>query len=551
MTSPANAFKQLQLLRQAFFDLLPARIVKIEAGWHDVAGGAWNIAAAKELHLLLHNLTGSAGTFGLPDVSQLARTADLELEALLTAHGDPTHGQLEAMTMAIAELRQAAAIEQPKPLSPLMSATASLKKLVYLIDDDNDFTQDMVRSLGYFSYEVRTFGRPEALRTALQREMPAVILIDIMFPDDAAGIAAVQELRHSHPGLPPLVFISAREDFEARLGAVRAGCSAYFTKPIDIGAMVDCLDRLTRVQPREPHRVLIVDDSPQEAAAYALALHGAGIETNVVADPMTVTAKLADFMPDLILMDVNMPQCTGIELAAAIRQLGAYLSIPIVFLSAETNRDRQLSAMREGGDDFLTKPIKTEHLVASVLARVERARTIRSFMLRDSLTGLFNHTRIKEQLATEVARARRGKTDLAFAIIDFDHFKSVNDTCGHPVGDRVIKSVARLLQQRLRSTDIIGRYGGDEFAVILPGTHADQAREVLDNIRASFHALRHHSAHGEFASSFSCGVAVFNKFDSTTLLLDAAGRALYEAKQAGRNRVVIAEIPRAQAGVTA
>jgi len=541
MTTSTKTLERLQLLREAFFEQLPARIRKIETDWLNLAGGAWNNAAAKELRFLLHNLTGSAGSFGLPDVGLLARAADHMIEALLRASTDPTHEQLEAMTRAIAELQQAAVIERPKPLSPLVAATATLRKLVYLVDDDHGFAQDLVQSLDYFGYEVRVFKNFETLRPALQREAPAAIVIDIMFPDDMVGTAEVEKLRKTNPDLPPLIFISVRDDFEARLGAVRAGCSAYFTKPIDTGAIVDCLDQRTRVQPREAYRVMVVDDSPLEAASYALTLQSAGIETSIVNNPMQVTARLADFLPDLILMDLNMPQCSGSELAAAIRQLDAYLSVSIVFLSSETDRDRQLSALRDGGDDFLTKPIKPEHLVASVLVRVERARIIRSFMLRDSLTGLFNHTRIKEQLATEVVRARRSKADLTLVMVDIDHFKSVNDTYGHPVGDRVIKSISRLLLQRLRTTDIVGRYGGEEFAAILPGTDAEQARGVLDNIRATFHALRHHSAQGDFVSSFSCGIAVFPKFDSATLLLDAADRALYEAKQAGRNRVVIAK----------
>jgi diguanylate cyclase (GGDEF)-like protein len=211
-----------------------------------------------------------------------------------------------------------------------------------------------------------------------------------------------------------------------------------------------------------------------------------------------------------------------------------------VFLSAETSLDKQLSAMSLGGDDFLIKPIQAEHLIRAVSSRAQRSRVLRSFMVRDSLTGLLNHTRTKEQLDFEVARARRQNGALSFAMIDIDHFKSVNDTYGHPVGDRVIKSLSRLLQQRLRKTDVIGRYGGEEFAVILPNTDGPSAVKVFDVIREGFAQIRQRAEREEFGVTFSCGVAPFPVYANSAALSVAADKALYQAKQGGRNRMMLA-----------
>ena len=152
-----------------------------------------------------------------------------------------------------------------------------------------------------------------------------------------------------------------------------------------------------------------------------------------------------------------MPNCHGKELAAAIRQENAYLPIPIVFLSAEDDTSKQLDVMTIGGDDFLVKPIHPEHLVAAVVTRAKRFRALRGLMVRDSLTGLLNHTTTNEQTKIELARARRIKNSLSFALLDIDHFERVNDQYGHPAGDRVIKSLSNLLKKRLRATDVIGR----------------------------------------------------------------------------------------------
>jgi diguanylate cyclase (GGDEF)-like protein len=235
---------------------------------------------------------------------------------------------------------------------------------------------------------------------------------------------------------------------------------------------------------------------------------------------------------------MHMPGCTGLELAAVIRQQEAYVSVPIVYLSAETDVDKQLAAMRQGGDSFLTKPIRPEHLISAVLGRVERLRVLRSFMVRDSLTGLLNRTVLKEPLATEVARAARNGHATSFAMVDIDPFKLVNDTYGHSTGDHVIKSLSRLLQQRLRKTDVVGRYGGEEFAIILPNTTEAQAVKLLDELRVGFSQVRHQSEGREFYVTISAGVATSSNFPVANQLNNAADRALYRAKAQGRNCVI-------------
>jgi PleD family two-component response regulator len=165
-------------------------------------------------------------------------------------------------------------------------------------------------------------------------------------------------------------------------------------------------------------------------------------------EPIQAMAELADFQPDLIILDMYMPACTGTELAKVIRHNDRYVSVPIIYLSAEDDLDKQLDAMSEGGDDFLTKPIKPRHLITTVRNRAARARNLKARMVRDSLTGLYNHTHILQLLEDCSFRARRENKPLSFAMLDIDHFKRVNDSHGHPMGDRVIKSLALFLKQR-------------------------------------------------------------------------------------------------------
>lgn len=527
-------------MHDSFYAQLPGRVRALEVSWRGLAKDGWTIEAARRTRLLLHNLTGSAGTFGFGGLSSTSREMEITLSRLIEAGHAPTNAQLLQMSQLLDALKEAASTEQPRPLTLPLKATNESRNLIYMIGDDEGFAHNTSMQLRVFGYDVHFFGGPKELKTALEQKLPAAILVDIKFEGDVPRTHAMQHLRDIYTELPPLVFISVRDDFVARLGAARAGCSGYFTKPVDIPTLIDCLDYLTKTQPEEPYRILIVDDSPLDAAAHALHLRYAGFRTLAITDPMTVMAKLVEFTPDLILMNLNMPECNGMELAAVIRQEGNYLSTPIVFLSAETDRGRQLTAMRNGGDDFLTKPVKPSHLSALVQIRAGRGRILRSHMVRDSLTGVLNHNRVKEQLTAEVARAKREKGQLTLAMIDIDQLKAINDAHDHPAGDRVIKSLARLLQQRLRTTDIIGRFRGGEFMAILLGTRADQALDIIDNIRASFNTVKNRSKTEEFTSSFSCGLVSFTELSTPAQMLETAESALAEAKKTGRNRIIIA-----------
>jgi diguanylate cyclase (GGDEF)-like protein len=414
-------------------------------------------------------------------------------------------------------------------------------RCIFLVEDDAVQARDLALQIGHFGYAVHVFHDLAALKQAICHTRPSTIIMDVMFPEGhLAGVEVITEIRQLHETPIPVMFISSRGDIQARLQAVRAGGSAYFTKPVNVSTLIDQLDTLTTPEQPEPYRVLIIDDDTDIAIFYEQVLKQAGMHADFITNPLQVMQPLFEFRPDLILMDVYMPECTGLELASVIRQQEAYVGVPIVFLSMETDRDKQLKAMHRGGDDFLSKDILPNHLISAVESRARRSRSLRSTMIRDGLTGLLNHTTIKEHLYREVLYARRRNVPIAFAMIDIDRFKSINDTYGHITGDRVLKSLSRVLQQRLRKTDVIGRYGGEEFAVMLPDTDGQTATRVMDEIRSGFAQVRQCSGPAEFHVTFSCGVADFPTYEDAIRINKAADDALYEAKRAGRNQVVLA-----------
>ncbi|MHA7881294.1 MAG: PAS domain S-box protein [Saccharospirillum sp.] len=257
-----------------------------------------------------------------------------------------------------------------------MPARVGEPPCVYLVEDDPDQALYLQQMLDHRGYQVRLFSGPEPFLLAIHEGvLPDAIVLDMVFPEGCdAGAQLLTRLRDQQPDCPPVVVISARDDFDARLKAYRAGASRYMLKPVDSEALADVLNALAGRLPSEPYRVLMVDDDPLLLEAQSLMLEAAGICVEALTDPRATLDALDQFNPDLLVLDVQMPDVQGPELAAIIRERDDYLTLPILFLSSETDLDRQLHALNLGGDDFLVKPIQPAHLVSAVRTRAKRAR---------------------------------------------------------------------------------------------------------------------------------------------------------------------------------
>jgi diguanylate cyclase (GGDEF)-like protein len=542
--------ERLRTLREQYEAELPDKIARLTE-----AGQTWlrtplDADALGVVHRMAHSLVGSSGSYGFAALSQAARALEQDLKSIVEDWTPPSAEQLEQVRARLASLADGrfaqqtllnVALSERGRIAEPAQRLPSESRLVYLWEPHASLAQDLAEQLTHFGYKVRTPTTLEAFSVAVQDAPPAALIMDAATTgeeSDAMGtLAAIEQGRGEKI---PAVLVSTDGALQARLRAVRAGASAYLTKPVDVDELVERLDMLTTRDAREPFRVLIVDDSPELANYLAEHLQLAGMRTAVVTNPMEVMGPLADLNPDLILMDLYMPGCTGLELAAVIRQQRDYLSTPIVFLSAETDPQAQMEALQLGGDDFLTKPVQISHLISSVASRTLRSRTLRALMIRDSLTGLLNHTATEERLIAEVARAQRHRRPLAYTLMDLDNFKKVNDTYGHATGDRVLVSLARLLQQRLRKSDVIGRIGGEEFVIIFTDTDGPTAVRVVNELRERFSFVRHTAGGQSFHVTLSAGVAVYPEHIDPIGLNEAADKALYEAKQQGRNRVELA-----------
>ncbi len=331
--------------------------------------------------------------------------------------------------------------------------------------------------------------------------------------------------------------LSVPTSLEAIVTLQRAGANVCIPAEFKLADILSRILDLVESREQETQRVLIVEDSRTAIAHIQRTLELHGIDSRAISTPLSLLQAAADYRPHAILMDMHMPFCNGVEVTRALRQIPEFQTVPVIYLSGETDISQQVEALRLGGDQFLTKPANPIVLAAVVKTKIERYRDMQRFGRHDSLTGLLNHSAAKEQLE-QMLRRTQPVSQITVAMIDIDCFKSVNDNYGHPVGDQVIRSLAWLLRGRLRNTDLIGRYGGEEFIVALNDISLIQAVPLLDRLRNYFSQLPHAHARGALHASFSCGVAATPAFLTGSSLIEAADQALLQAKRHGRNRVV-------------
>jgi len=548
---PAVVAAKLKNIREAYIKQLPAQMQRIRSSYSEFVLGDKGTGPLVDMHRHIHTMKGACASFRLSMLSAAAATGEHLAHEALHVATPPDRDWHQKMQECFTRIEHEISVIDPMQgmelqIQELVVAAEEVsereRKLVYLCEDDSFQRLTLATQIGCFGFEVLSFSETEQFINAVQSALPDAIVMDMMFPNKPfGGSETMQAVQSGRENPIPTVFISSQDSLANRLSAVRAASSAFFIKPVNIAELCSTLSLLTTAVKPEPYRIMIVDDDPQLAEYHALILQDAGMTTLTVNDPLQVMSPLFEFKPDLILMDMYMPGCSGMELAKAIRQIGAYFSIPIVYLSSEIDTEKQFMAMQTGGDEFLTKPIKPQHLVSAVTVRAERMKIIRSFMVRDAMTCLFNHTSTKEHLDTAIAHAQRMQEDVCFAMIDVDRFKEVNDTYGHPNGDRVLIALARLIRQRVRKTDIVGRFGGEEFAVILPKCSISEAVALLNELRESFAAVRFQAKDDTFSCTFSCGIAPLSLYGDATAINAGADEALYAAKHGGRNLVVAAE----------
>lgn len=530
---------QKQELKQFFAKRVGNQVRLLLDLWRIINDEGWSQSQFQNFQAANSKLTRYSRHFEenehLSIATQIAALLDHSAENKRLPAGD----ELEQLSDAMQKLSHLAV--RRSDLEQGLKPDISTQKPVYIALQDERISVKLLLQLEFFGFRSEICNSEDDFHKEMAKRHPSIIIMDVDFTGKMHfGLDLMYQMQQEQSHTMPVIFWSEEsEDIFTRLKATRAGSIHFHTGKMDLGIIIEEIEAVANIAPPTPYRVLVVDDSKSQAYQLEMMLSQAGLITQVINDPMLVLDALEEFQPEIILMDMFMPGCSGMEMANVVRQQEKYLGIPIVFLSAEDNNDLRMRALRNGGDEFLVKPIDSLHLATVIKSKGERSRSVTNIMQRDSLTSLLNHTTILRQLDETVARAKETKTPICFAMLDIDHFKNVNDTHGHPVGDKVIKSLALLLKQRLRKTDLVGRYGGEEFAVVLTNIQLADAVKIFDEIRMRFSQFKHVGESAEFCSTFSAGVVQLTDTNASNLTV-LADEALYQAKRAGRNRVCAA-----------
>jgi len=291
--------------------------------------------------------------------------------------------------------------------------------------------------------------------------------------------------------------------------------------------------------------ILLVDDEETNLYALRLILESKGfrcLEASSGSEALQIAAAAS---PEVILLDIHMPEMDGYEVCRRLKSDSRTSTIPIVFLTARYRDHAEIArGLEAGAHDYVTKPFSAPELLAriGVMVRIQRAEAeARKASLTDSLTGLYNRRFLHQRLEEEMARSRRHGAPLACVMLDLDHFKSINDAHGHAAGDSVLRDVSTILKAHIRKSDIAVRFGGEEFVLVLFSNNMEGARLVAERIRADVES--HEFLHGDspLRVTISIGISAFpdEKIGSADDLMRRADAALYQAKEAGRNMVCV------------
>ncbi len=426
-------------------------------------------------------------------------------------------------------------------------------------------------------FDVLTANNGQQALDVLARESVDVVLLDVMMPG-MDGFETCRRIKGSHDTHHiPVVMVTALDQPADKVLGLESGADDFLTKPVDDIALVTRVKNLARLKMLNDEmmmrastgkemgipddgslaralsarsgRVLLVDDHPRSAARLLEVLSRAN-DSQLEPNCQTALVRLAENNFDLLIVSLSMQGADGLRLCSQVRSLERTRHLPVIMLVEPGDEARLLRGLDMGVNDYLMRPIDQHELLARVKTQIRRKRhsdflrhrlaeTV-ELSITDSLTGLHNRRYMEGHLRTLVSEATRTGRSLSMLVADIDHFKNVNDTYGHDVGDAVLKEFSVRLRRNTRGVDLACRLGGEEFVIIMPDTDLAHAYQVGERLRACVASDEFMIGEGRnIRVTASVGIGTLETPDDTpAIMFKRADNALYTAKRRGRNRVV-------------
>ncbi len=497
MGNPSNNQLQQELssLQTNYLKKLPRDVRQMLNLWQKLLYVDWHEEAFNILYKINHTLASNAGTLGYPKISEVAHALELEFIPLSKTLCPPNAEQKERINLLLGNLKKLVLNEKPETelkskvddSREKLRVKAHQKELVFIIDPDPELSQYLAIFLQRFGYKTKVFSEFEDM-FAMLGAVPNVIISEVVFPQGSLyGIEQMKNIKSELPENITILFMSFRGDLTARLQAIEAGGEVYFNKPVNVYDIVEKLDDIVAQKKESIFRVLIVEDDKTQSSYYAVLLKHAGMITEQVNKPKQLLEVLHDFQPDTILMDMHMPDYSGILLADMIHQMPEYLTIPVVFLSSEEDPELKLEAMVKGGDIFLSKPITPKHLVMALKSRVHRGRRLSNRMRylsqKDQVTGLYNRRAFLVELNHKITQIKITHQTMLLFYIKIANFDEIKKTVGDWGMELLLSEISQKLCQYLIKEPLLGKVNETSFALLVNQDDVEDIVEYSEKIK--------------------------------------------------------------------
>lgn len=593
-------------LRGAFLRYLPQRLKTLLRRARAQSRTGWDINVLRLLHDEVANLGGACGRYGLLELGERLLALESALAPFAQAQILPGSGESAQIDALLDSLRPhlddhaplVASTASPEPnlpahasvdgdyplyetpppqhwralglpdfVAPAPAAAPRIAPIVvpaaapesghsvYVLGGDEPLLHELVMRLESRGCTVTPIDDASELAEVLGALPPHLVVIGAQHDAALDRIGPVVRAARAGASHKVAMLVLLRDsDVTLRLRALRAGADRCVALPAQAEDVVARALELIITDNEEPFRILIVEDDASQALFAESILRKAGMVTHVLNEPIAVLEELDRFQPDLLLMDLNMPGCDGLELTALIREREGYVSTPIVFLSGDPDADRQFAALDAGGDDFLTKPIRPKYLVAAVTNRVRRARSAkrrnRERRQRDPATGLNERAQLLDALNERFAAAGGGVLRGGVLCAELDAATELRSRVGLTAFDTLLAQVGAFVASQVERDEMVARFGNAGFLILSPQRGEEALASFAESLRARI--ARERFGQAALPVELSCGVCAFGAgLSEAGAVLAAAERALDAARRDGGGIGVFSQLDADAGGMRA
>jgi len=540
---------KFERIREIYVESFPEKIQTLRACWASLTSADDHAELLSDLRVEVHKIAGSSGSHEFSNIHTLAKTTEAEIVEVVETKSKwaDVNKKIDNYIQQLVDLLESELLiynfsDNSEDIIPrLDSLQLSHRELVIFIISHRavelSLLSNLLESRGFTVIAFSKIDRAEEMSATVA---PSVVVVDLGDADECKLEKHTKSNFTSAQGdIPAFVVISRRDDITTRKMAAQFEAEAFFATPINAHNFCSTLDVLLEERGSNATGVLIMDTQDQRIEYIQKALQCENIRSRIIRDTVSLTDELVNFKPDLILIGCDDQQDWQ-DAIKIIRLHESHFNMPIICLVEEENAQTKLEVQQVGADDCIIGQKLQGRQYQVLKQKILRSRRANHLIIMDSLTGALNRDAFLERANEEISLAIRRKESVCLAMIDVDHFKQINDQNGHVIGDYVLRHISDYLNNRLRRSDVVGRYAGDEFLVLLPDTDLDSAYLVLDMIRKNLVAHDIKVNNADVRVSISLGLVAARPtepLDIESLIIDV-DKKLYEAKVAGRNMLV-------------